>query len=60
MLRFCKDSGMAIVNLKIQSLESAAGDSRYASEVSLRGSVPSEKLMSMIRQMPGIASVEGQ
>ena len=55
VLRLCKDSRMAIVNLKIHTL-GADDDARYAAEVFLRGNVDRETLLGKVRRMPGIVS----
>ena len=55
VLRLCKDSRMAIVNLKIHTL-GADDDARYAAEVFLRGNVDREALLGKVRRMPGIVS----
>ena len=56
VLRFCKDNRMAIVNLRITSLEDS-DDAKYSAEVSLRGKTSSDSLVARIQQMPGIVSV---
>ena len=56
MLRFCKDSHMSIINLRIQSQEDHPR-AKYAAEIKLRGSVDSQPLADRIRLMPGIVSV---
>ena len=58
VLRFCKDSRMAIVNLKIHALEDGA-DANYAAEVFLRGVVERDILLDRVRQMPGIVLAIG-
>ena len=55
VLRLCKDRRMSITNLRIHTLESSGAD--YAAEVSLRGNVKSEELISAVRLMKGIVSV---
>lgn len=55
VLRLCKDSRMAIVNLKIHTL-GADDDARYAAEVFFRGNVDREALLGKVRRMPGIVS----
>ena len=54
VLRYCKDSRMAIVNLKIHSLDD--GEAQYAAEISLRGNVRCDALLSKVHQMPGVVS----
>ena len=54
VLRYCKDNGMAIVNLKIHSLEGK--DTLYAAEVKVRGNVQPEPLTEHIATMEGIVS----
>ena len=55
-LRYCKDSGMAITNLKIHSAESGAA-AKYAAEVQLRGAAKADTLLEHVEHMPGIAGV---
>ena len=55
VLRRCKDSSMAIVNLRIHTLEEG-DEARYAAEISLRGSVKCEELIDRIHQIPGVVS----
>ena len=54
VLRYCKDSRMAIVNLKIHALEGK--DTLYAAEVRVRGAVQPEPLTEHIGAMRGIVS----
>ena len=54
VLRYCKDSRMAIVNLKIHALEGK--DTLYAAEVRVRGAVQPEPLTEHIAAMRGIVS----
>ena len=49
---------MAIVNLKIHTMEDAAG-AQYAAEVSLRGTMREDALIQKVQQMPGIVSAMG-
>ena len=56
VLRYCKDNGMTIVNLKIRT-EDGNEPARYTAEVSLRGAVNAETLTDHMEQMPGIAGV---
>lgn len=58
VLRYCKDSRMAIVNLKIHSLEDHAG-ARYAAQIDLRGSVRQDTLLTKVERMPGIVNAVG-
>ena len=53
VLRFCKDNHVSIVNLRIQTRESAA----YSAEVRLRGGMAAEKMIDRIQLMPGIVAV---
>lgn len=55
VLRYCKDSHMAIINLKIHSLEDNP-EAQYAAEISLRGAVKCEILLDRVHQMSGIVS----
>ena len=55
VLRRCKDSSMAIVNLRIHTLEEG-DEARYAAEISLRGSVKCEELIDRIHQIHGVVS----
>lgn len=54
VLRFCKDNHMAIVNLKIHTLD--GGDARFAASVSLRGGMKQDALLQKVQAMPGIVS----
>lgn len=56
VLRYCKDSRMTIVNLKIHTLD-GKGPSLYAAEVKVRGNVRPEPLTEHISHMAGIVSV---
>ena len=56
VLRYCKDSGMSITNLKIRTGDGSES-ARYTAEVSLRGAVKAETLTDHMEQMPGIAGV---
>ena len=56
MLRFCKDSRMSIINLRIQSQEEHQAEAKYVAEVKLRGSLESQPLVDRIQMMPGIVS----
>ena len=58
VLRYCKDSRMSIVNLKIHTLDES-GEANYAAEISLRGAVKCEALLDKVQQMPGIVSAVG-
>ena len=58
VLRLCKDNRLAIVNLKIHTIEDAAG-AQYAAEVSLRGTMREDALIQKVQQMPGIVSAMG-
>lgn len=51
VLRLCKDSNMAITNLKIHTLDEGS-EAQYIAEVALRGSVSCENMLSQIRTMP--------
>ena len=53
VLRFCKDSRMAITNLQIHSLETNP-HADYAAEIKLRGSVAPAILVARIQAMPGV------
>lgn len=55
VLRYCKDSGMSIPNLKIHSAEGNVA-AKYVAEVSLRGALKAESLTEHVVQMPGIVS----
>ena len=55
VLRYCKDSHMSIINLKIHTLEES-GEANYAAEISLRGTVMCDALVEKIHQMPGVVS----
>ena len=55
VLRYCKDNRMAIVNLKIHTLEGK--DTLYAAEVKVRGNTQPEPLTEHISHMSGIVSV---
>ena len=55
VLRYCKDSRMAIVNLKIHTLDK--GPSLYAAEVKVRGNTRPDPLSEHISQMAGVVSV---
>ena len=55
VLRYCKDNRMAIVNLKIHTLEGK--DTLYAAEVKVRGNTRPEPLTEHISHMSGIISV---
>ncbi|MBQ9299285.1 MAG: MgtC/SapB family protein [Clostridia bacterium] len=58
VLRFCKDSRMDIVNLKIHTLEEGS-EAQYIAAVSLRGSKDCNDLLDEIRSMPGILNASG-
>ncbi len=58
VLRHCKDSNMAIVNLKIHTLEDD-DEANYAAEISLRGGVKCEALLDRLHQIPGVVSAVG-
>ncbi len=55
VLRHCKDSSMAIVNLRIHTLDEGE-EAHYAAEISLRGSVKCEALLDRNHQIPGVVS----
>ena len=55
VLRYCKDNRMAIVNLKIHTLEGK--DTMYAAEVKVRGNVRPDPLTEHISHMTGIVFV---
>ena len=61
VLRFCKDSHMAIINLKIHTREETDEEKRgrYIADVSLRGNTSCETLLTQIRRMSGIISAIG-
>ena len=55
VLRCCKDSGMAIINLQIHSMDDLeAAD--YAAEIRLRGSKKANDLVADIQNMSGVVS----
>lgn len=56
VLRYCKDSRMTIVNLKIHILD-GKGPSLYAAEVKVRGNTRPEPLTEHISHMAGVVSV---
>ena len=56
VLRFCKDSRMSIINLRIRSQEEHQAEAKYVAEVKLRGSLESQPLVDRIQMMPGIVS----
>ena len=56
MLRYCKDNGMSIINLKIHSSDDASAETRYTAVISLRGTAEAEVLSNHVIQMPGIVS----
>ena len=56
VLRYCKDSRMAIVNLKIHTLDGKR-PSLYAAEVKVRGNTRPDPLTEHISHMAGIVSV---
>lgn len=58
MLRFCKDSHMAIINLKIHTLEEGS-EAKYIAAVTLRGSTACEEPLEQVRGMPGIVNASG-
>ena len=58
VLRCFKDSHMAIVNLKIHSLEES-DEARYVAEISLRSAGKCEELLKKAAQMPGVGSAVG-
>ena len=55
VLRHCKDSNMAIVNLRIHTLEENAA-AQYAADISLRGNVKCEELIDRLHQIPDVVS----
>ena len=55
VLRFCKDSGLSILSLQIQSLDDNPS-ADYAAEISLRGNERPAALVSQIQNMPGVVS----
>lgn len=57
VLRFCKDKGMAIVNLHIKSLEDHP-EAKYAAEVTLRGTEDSQTLVNRVQLMQGITAAD--
>ena len=56
VLRYCKDNGMSIINLKIQSSDDVSVEARYTAVISLRGTAEAEVLSNHVIQMPGIVS----
>ena len=54
-LRYCKDSRMAIANLKIHTLD-GKGPSLYAAEVKVRGDTQPEPLTEHLSHMNGVVS----
>ena len=58
VLRFCKDSRMAIVNLTIHTAEGPS-EAEYIARISLRGKMRQDALVARIQQMPGIMSAMG-
>ena len=56
VLRYCKDNGMSIINLKIHSSDDASAETRYTAVISLRGTAEAEVLSNHVIQMPGIVS----
>ena len=56
VLRYCKDSRMAIVNLKIHTLD-GKGPSLYAADVKVRGNTRPDPLTEHISHMAGVVSV---
>lgn len=58
VLRFCKDNRMAIVNLRIHTMEDQS-EAKYTAEVSLRGGMKQEALLDKVQQMPGIVTAVG-
>ncbi|MBR1586597.1 MAG: MgtC/SapB family protein [Clostridia bacterium] len=58
VLRFCKDSHMAITNLKIHTLDEGS-EAQYIAEISLRGGESCESILSHVRVMPGIIAAMG-
>ena len=62
VLRFCKDSHMSIVNLRIQANEQQPNEENsalYSAEVTLRGNVECSELLTKIRRMKGVISALG-
>ena len=57
VLRFCKDSGMEIINLKILSLGDAY-EADYSADVTLRGDREATFLLPRIQVMPGVVTAE--
>lgn len=55
VMRFCKDKGMAIINLQIHSLDNNP-EANYAAEVHLRGSGEPAFLIARIQLLPGVVS----
>lgn len=55
VLRRCKDSGMAITNLQIHSME-REHDVDYAAEIRLRGGRKASELVADLQLMPGVVS----
>ena len=58
VLRLCKNSRMAIVNLTIHTAEDAAR-AEYIARIRLRGKMRQDALVARIQQMPGIMSAMG-
>jgi len=58
VLRFCKNSRMAIVNLTIHTAEDAV-QAEYIARIRLRGKMRQDALVARIQQMPGILSAMG-
>ena len=56
VLRYCKDNGMSIINLKIHSSDDVSAEARYTAVISLRGTAEAEVLSNHVIQMPGIVS----
>lgn len=56
VLRYCKDSRMAIVNLKIHTLD-GKGPSLYVADVKVRGNTRPDPLTEHISHMAGVVSV---
>ena len=56
VLRYCKDSRMAIVNLKIHTLD-GKGPSLYVADVKVRGNMRPDPLTEHISHMAGVVSV---
>ncbi len=56
VLRYCKDSRMAIVNLKIHTLD-GKGPSLYVADVKVRGNTRPDPLTEHISHMTGVVSV---